>query len=227
MLWYYERAAWLAAQGELVLCLDEKTQIQALARPYPDLPLRPGRDLRRAWEYVRHGTVNLLVILNPLTGRLWGQVLPTNDHEHFLAALEAHVARIPPQIRRIHYILDNGASHIARQTQQWVVAQQGRVCFHFTPAHASWLNQAELALSAFSRRYLRHRVSENRAELIMHIPRALHEYNQLYAHPFQWSFTRPAMHDWYARQTSATVHLVHTLGADDLLMVFRMLTRFS
>ncbi len=87
-----------------------------------------------------------------------------------------------------------------------MAAQDGRVVVHFTPAHASWVNQAELALSAFSRRYLRDRVSESRAELIAHIERALDEYNRLYAHPFTWSFTRHAMHQWYCHRTSAMVH---------------------
>lgn len=205
VLWYYERVTWLAQQDELVVCLDEKTQIQALRRP-PDLPMSPGRDRRREWEYTRDGTVNLLLTYLPITGCVWGRLLERNDHAHLLARLEEHLAEIPATIRRIHYIVDGGASHIAKETRQWVEAQQGRVLFHFTPAHASWLNQAELALSAFSRRYLRHRVSESRAELIAHIHRALDEYNRLYARPFEWSFTRHAMHDWYARRTSATLH---------------------
>jgi len=206
VLWYYERAAWLAEHGELVVCLDEKTQIQALGRPYPDLPMRPGQDLCRAWEYVRHGTVNFLVVLQPLTGALWGRILARTDHEHFLEALQAHADWALRTFKRLHYILDNGAAHIAHQTLEWVGAQDGRIRFHFTPAHASWLNQAELALSAFSRRYLRDRVSESRQEFVSHIYRSLDEYNHLYARPFAWSFTRQAMHQWYCRQTYATVH---------------------
>jgi hypothetical protein len=206
VLWYYERVTWLAQQDELVVCLDEKTQIQALRRPVPDLPMAPGRDLRREWEYTRDGTVNLLLTYLPVTGHVWGRILERNDHDHLLARLEEHLAEFPSTIRRIHYILDGGSSHIAKETRQWVEAQRGRVLFHFTPAHASWLNQAELALSAFSRRYLRHRVSESRTELIAHIHRALDEYNRFYARPFDWSFTRHVMHDWYARRTSATVH---------------------
>ena len=206
VLWYYERVAWLAEQDDLVVCVDEKTQIQALRRPVPDLAMRPGQDRRREWEYKRDGTVNLLVAYTLMTGRLWGRVLPKNDHDHFLEALEAYLNSLPRTIRRIHCILDNGPSHIAKETQAWVAAQAGRVVFHFTPAHASWVNQAELALSAFSRRYLRDRISASRAELIAHIERALDEYNRLYAHPFMWSFTRQAMHQWYCQRTLAMVH---------------------
>jgi len=206
VLWYYERGWDLAARDEVLICVDEKTQIPARGRPAPDLGMRPGRDLRREWEYVRHGTVNLLVAYRPLTGTLWGRLLPKNDHHHFVAAMDDCLAEVPRTIRRIHIILDNGASHIAKKTQEWIKAQAGRVVFHFTPAHASWLNQAELALSAFSRRYLRHRVSTSLADLIAHITSALQEYALLHAHPFRWSFTRHAMHDWFCRRTSAMVH---------------------
>lgn len=206
VLWYYERVAALADRGELVVCLDEKPNIQALGRTIPDLPPAPGYALRRNWEYVRHGTVNLLVIYNLLTGQLWGRVLARNDAAHFIPALEAYLAELPWEIRCVHCILDQGASHIAKTTREWIAAQEGLVRLHFTPAHASWLNQAELALSAFSRRYLRDRVTESRRELITHIYRSVGEYNSLHAHPFRWSFTRHAMHQWYCRRTWATVH---------------------
>jgi hypothetical protein len=172
VLWYYERVAWLAERDELVVCVDEKTQIQALRRSVPDVPMRPGQDRRREWEYRRDGTVNLLVTYTPITGSLWGRVLPKNDHGHFIEGMEAYLATLPRTIRCLHCILDNGPSHIAKETQAWVAAHAGRVAFHFTPAHASWVNQAELALSAFSRRYLRDRVSQTWGELVAHIYRA-------------------------------------------------------
>jgi hypothetical protein len=206
VLWYYERVAWLAERDELVVCVDEKTQIQALRRPGPDLGMLSGHDRRREWEYQRDSTVNLLVTYTLMTGRLWGRILVKNDAAHFIDRMDEYLTTVPRTIRRIHCILDNGSSHIAKDTQAWLVAQDGRVMFHFTPAHASWVNQAELALSAFSRRYLRDRVSEGRPELIAHIERALEEYDRFYAHPFTWSFTRHAMHQWYHQRTSATVH---------------------
>jgi transposase len=138
VLWYYERAAALVERGELVVCLDEKPNIQALGRTIPDLPPAPGYALRRDWEYVRHGTVNLLVIYNLLTGQLWGRVLAHNDAAHFIPALEAYLAELPWEIRCVHCILDNGSSHIAKATREWVAAQEGLVRLHFTPAHASW-----------------------------------------------------------------------------------------
>ena len=138
VLWYYERVAWLAERDELVVCVDEKTQIQALRRRVPDVPMRPGQDQRREWEYQRDGTVNLLVTYTPITGAVWGRVLPKNDHDYFIEGLEAYLATLPRTIRCLHCILDNGSSHVAKATQVWVAAQAGRVEFHFTPAHASW-----------------------------------------------------------------------------------------
>jgi hypothetical protein len=86
---------WLRQRDELVVCLDEKTQIHALLRAVPDQPMRPGQALRREWEYTRDGTANLLVAYTPITGALWGRVLPKNDHEYFIEAVQAHLAEIP------------------------------------------------------------------------------------------------------------------------------------
>jgi len=127
VLWYYERVAWLAERDELVVCVDEKTQIQALRRPVPDLGMLSGLDRRREWEYKRDGTVNLLITYTLMTGRLWGRVLPKNDHSHFIESLEAFLVEVPRTIRRIHCILDNGSSHIAKDTQAWL-ACAGRSC---------------------------------------------------------------------------------------------------
>ncbi len=101
--------------------------VLALRRPVPDRPLRPGWDMRREWEYKRDGMVNLLIAYLPSTGRLWGRVLGKNDHDHFREALKGYLATLPRTIRRVHCILDNGSSHIAKETQAWVAAQAGRV----------------------------------------------------------------------------------------------------
>jgi hypothetical protein len=118
VLWYYERVASLAERDELVVCVDEKTQIQALRRPSPDLGMLSGHDRRREWEYKRDGTVNLLAIHTLMTGRLWGRELEKNDAAHFIATLDEYVTDLPRTIRRIHCILDNGPSHIAKDTDQ-------------------------------------------------------------------------------------------------------------
>lgn len=98
--WRHARAEDFEAKGapvlsELVVCLDEQPNLQALGRTIPDLPPAPGYALRRDWEYVRHGTVNLLVIYNLLTGQLWGRLLARNDAAHFIPALEAYLTELP------------------------------------------------------------------------------------------------------------------------------------
>jgi hypothetical protein len=213
VLWCYERVEWLERRGELVLCVDEKPNLQALARRRPVQPLGPGRILRHEFEYVRHGTVTFLVLLNVYDGTMWGCCLDANDSAHFLWALERVLARRPYRsATRIHLILDNGSSHVARATQARLAALPRLRVLH-TPAHASWLDQAELLLRAFSDRYLAHLDVPSRAALVAHLDASWPEYNQHYAHPFTWSWSRRDLHAWAAHQnllicsqTSATLH---------------------
>jgi transposase len=208
VLWYYERVESLEEKGELLFCLDEKTQIQALSPPHPDIPVQPGCPLRRDHEYIRHGTANLFLIYDVYDGQLWGDTPSRTNSAHFTKTLEKHIRRFP-QAKRIHYILDGAPSHSSKITREWLNQYKGCVQFHFTPAHASWLNMAELALSAFSRRYLKNGSWESRKELTHHIRNSLREYNRDFAYPFNWTFSRRKLHDWYQQKcctTSPTRH---------------------
>jgi transposase len=199
VLWYYERAESLARDGIIVVCIDEKTGIQAIGRNHPDVEPAPGRNRLREFEYVRHGTANLSLSLVVPTGAVHGRVIPSNNSDNFIETLE----RLDHDLRdakRIELVLDNGSSHVSKQTAEWFERHSDRIRPHFTPTHASWLDQAELALSAFSRRYLRGAIFNSRDELVGRIERGLREYNTHYARPFNWSFTRNAMHDWYERR---------------------------
>jgi hypothetical protein len=198
VLWCYERAQALASRGEVVLCLDEKPNIQVLERRCPTRALSPGRIEKREFEYVRHGTVNFLARLVVHTGQMRGWCLEHNDG--------ACLREVLPQVlgehrdaRRIHLIWDNASSHIAQETRDWLRAHYPRVRVLYTPAHASWLNQAELLLRAFSARYLQRGDWASRSELIGHLEASWPEYNRLYAHPFIWSWTRSKMHAWVDR----------------------------
>jgi transposase len=200
VLWCYERADALAAQGEVVVCVDEKPNIQALERR-PMRPMRPGLIERQEFEYVRHGTVNFLVKLVVHTGMMRGWCLEHND--------SACLRTVLPQLlwehrhaRRIHLIWDNGSSHIAQETGDFIRHHYSRVRVLFTPAHASWLDQAELLLRAFKARYLQRGSWSSRSELIAHLDASWPEYNRLYAHPFTWSWTRAKMHQWVDRHGS-------------------------
>jgi hypothetical protein len=211
ILWRYERVAWLYERGEVVLCLDEKPNLQALARNVPTQPLRPGQIERREFEYTRHGTVTFLAALNVYEGTMWGCCLEANDHGQFLSALGRLVRRYP-RARRLHLILDNGSSHIAQATRAYF-ASHPRLRVFFTPPHASWLNQAELLLRAFADKYLQRFDAESRQHLIDHLEASWPEYNHRFAHPFTWSWSCRAMYAWAQKKgssictkTYATIH---------------------
>lgn len=198
VLWCYERAQALAERGEVVLCLDEKPNIQVLERRCPTRPGRPGHIERREFEYVRHGTVNFLVKLVVHTGKMRGWCLEKNDGACLRAVLP-QVLGDHRDARRIHLIWDNGSSHIAQETRDWLRGNAPHVRVLYTPAHASWLDQAELLLRAFAARYLQRGDWASRSEFIAHLNASWPEYNRLYAHPFTWSWTRSKMHAWVAR----------------------------
>lgn len=210
VLWCYERVWWLHQRGEVVICVDEKPNLQALSRRRPTQPMRPGQITRREFEYKRHGTVTLLVALNVFDGTMWACCLEANDHDHFLWALR-QISRRWARARRIHLIMDNGASHIDHHTREYLGAHL-RFRALYTPAHASWLNQAELLLRAFTDKYLKYFEAASRPHLIEHLNASWPEYNQRFAHPFEWSWTRHQMREWakdeYAicSKTFATVH---------------------
>jgi len=211
VLWCYEHVDWLHRRGELVICRDEKPSIPALRRWAPTQGLAPGRIARREVEYKRCGIVHLLVALNVYDGTMLGWCLEKNDHDHFLWGVR-QVERRYPKARRIHLIVDNGGSHIAHDTQRYF-ARRPRLRVLYTPAHASWLNQAELLLRAFTDKYLDRFDADSRQHLIEHLNASWREYNQRFAHPFEWSWTRRDMYTWAAKkgygicsQTYATVH---------------------
>lgn len=194
ILWCYERVNWLHQRGEAVICVDEKPNLQAVSRGRSKRPMRRGQIERREFEYVRHGTTNFLVSFNVYDGQMWGCCLERNDHNHFLWAIR-QIERRYRSAGRIHLIMDNGSSHIDHHTQEYL-AQRPRIRALFTPAHASWLNQAELLLRAFSDKYLDRFDCASRQGLIDHLNASWPEYNYCFAHPFTWSWTRSHMYQW-------------------------------
>lgn len=209
----YEKSEELAARGELVVCLDEKSNLQALARRRPTRPGRRGVIERWEHEYVRHGTVTSLAALVVPTGAMWGRCLEANDGAHLRPALHALFTRLARHWRRIHVIWDGGPSHVSADTEAFLRGYAPHVRVLRTPAHASWLNQGELLLRAFSARYLARGDWSSRVHLVEHLEASWREYNRLYAHPFTWSWTRRDLRAWLSRQeerlrqrTCRTVH---------------------
>ena len=127
-------------KGALVLCVDEKTQIQALDRTQPTLPMKPGKAQRMTHDYKRNGTTSLYAALEIATGEVTGACYPRHTHEEFLAFLNALVRAFPR--KPLHVVLDNSSTHKTPSIQRWLV-RHPRFSFHFTPTYSSWLNLVE------------------------------------------------------------------------------------
>ena len=148
----------------VVLSIDEKTAIAARSRKHPTQPCTPGRAIRQEFEYVRHGTVSIVAALDVRTGEAVTEPIARNDSATFQTFLTMLDQAIDPD-KQIHVVLDNGASHVAKATRAWLNAHP-RWHVHWTPVHASWLNQIELYFSALTRRVIRHGDFSSRTDLI-------------------------------------------------------------
>jgi transposase len=170
----------------LVLCVDEKSQIQALDRTQPLLPLRPGQVERRTHDYVRHGTACLFAALDIQTGKVIGHTTKRHRHQEFLGFLKKLDRTTPPQLD-LHLVLDNYGTHKHKTVRQWLAAHP-RFHLHFTPTSSSWLNLIESWFSALTRKRLRRGIFRSLRELI----EAIEEYiraNNKAPKPFTWTKT--------------------------------------
>jgi len=127
--------------GTVLISIDEKTGIQAKSRKHPQIPAGPGRDTRREFEYLRHGTISIIAAINVTTGEVITERIRRNDSAAFTTFL-AMLHQMIPSSLRIHLIMDNGSSHTSRATQAWLAAHP-RFAVTYTPKHASWLNMIE------------------------------------------------------------------------------------
>ena len=136
-----------------MLSVDEKSQIQALDRTQPGLPLKPGKAGTMTHDYKRNGTTTLFAALNVLDGTVLGRCMQRHRHQEFLRFLNA-IERAVPAGKVIHVILDNYGSHKHPKVLRWL-ARHPRWIFHFTPTSGSWLNAVETFFSALTRRRLK------------------------------------------------------------------------
>jgi transposase len=168
----------------VVLCVDEKSQIQALDRTQPLLPLRPGQAERRTHDYKRHGTTSLFAALDVAAGKVIGHCFARHRAQEFRRFLDTIEARVPADLE-VHLVLDNAGSHKTKLIRDWL-AKRPRWHVHFTPTSASWLNQVERFFSSLTERALRRGAHRSTAEL----EAAIHAY--IDAHnadpkPFRWT----------------------------------------
>jgi transposase len=168
----------------VVLSVDEKSQIQALDRTQPGLPMKPGRAGTMTHDYKRNGTTTLFAALNILDGTVIGSNMQRHRHQEFIRFLNTIEAQVPKR-KQIHAIVDNYATHKHPKVRKWL-AQHPRWTFHFTPTSASWLNAVEGFFANLTRKRLRRGVFRSVADLKAAITRFLAETNSD-PKPFVWT----------------------------------------
>jgi transposase len=173
-------------ENAIVLCCDEKSQIQALNRTQKTLPMQPGHAEQRTHDYVRHGTTTLFAALEIATGRITGVCKNRHRHQEFLAFLK-HVARAYPD-GELHLVMDNYAAHKHPNVNAWL-AGNPRIHVHFTPTSGSWLNLVEVWFSIIERQAIHRGSFPSVRDLMIKIRAFIDGWNDR-CHPFIW--TKPA-----------------------------------
>ena len=168
----------------MVLCLDEKSQIQALDRTQPGLPLKPGRGQTMTHDYKRNGTATLFAALNAANGEVFGLCQERHRHQEWLKFLRL-IDQTIPQHRELHLICDNYATHKHPKVQRWL-ERHPRFHTHFTPTSASWLNMVERFFRDLTHNQLRRGVFRDLEELIMTIEGYIDRHNEN-PKPFIWT----------------------------------------
>jgi transposase len=180
----------------VVLSIDEKSQIQALDRTQPGLPLKPGKCATMTHDYKRNGTTTLFAALNILDGTVLGRCMKQHRHQEFIKFLNA-IERAIPAGKIIHAIMDNYATHKHPKVCKWL-ANHPRWVFHFTPTSASWLNAVEGFFSIITRRSIRRGVFTSVGELEDAIRKYIKEHNGQ-SKPFVWKKTAKTIFDKLSR----------------------------
>jgi transposase len=170
----------------VVLCVDEKSQVQALDRSQPLLPMGPGQVERHTHDYARHGTTSLFAALNVATGKVIGNCQQKHRHQEFIKFLELIDEQVPetPDVE-VHLVMDNYATHKTPRVRRWF-ARHPRFHVHFTPTSASWLNQVERFFAEITEKRIRRGAFRSVKALRTAIEQYLDHHNQN-PRPFAWT----------------------------------------
>jgi transposase len=218
----YREAPSRAERGERTMSTDELTGVQALERKHPGLPLAPGKVERREFEYVRHGTRSFILSRDVVSGELVAPSSgPTRTEADFLAHVRGVVAT-DPAATRWHFVTDNLNTHQSASLVEWVAEVSGieddlggkgesgslrsmatraaflsdpthRIVFHYTPKHASWMNQIEIWLSILTRKLLQRGSFRSVEDLAARVLAFVAYYNRTMAKPFKWTYQGKAL----------------------------------
>jgi putative transposase len=190
----------------IVLGVDEKSQIQALDRTQPLLPLGLGYVEGVTHDYVRHGTTTLFAALDLASGEVVTQCQRRHRHQEFLQFLR-HIEASVPEHLEVHLIVDNYGTHKHAKVKRWLAARP-RFHVHYTPTYASWLNQVEIWFNIITQRAIRRGTFKSVGELIAKIENFVRHYNR-HCHPFTWTATADSILEKIGRLCKAVAGTAH------------------
>jgi transposase len=170
-------------ENAVVVCVDEKSQVQALERAQPILPMRPGIPERQTHDYARHGVTCLFAALNTATGAVTDACYPRHRHQEFVKFLKKVAAAYPGQ--ELHVVCDNYSTHKHAEVRAWL-AKNPRVTLHFTPTGCSWINLVECFFSVITRQAIRRGSFTSVKELTAVIGAFIDQWNE-HPRPFAWT----------------------------------------
>lgn len=173
-------------ENALVLCVDEKTQMQALDRTQPILPLKEGMPKRLTATYKRNGTVSLIAALEVHSGEITARTMKSNNSENFLSFLK----KLDKTYRNkhLHIIVDNLSIHKNKDVKKWLSTKR-KITLHFTPTYSSWLNQVEIWFNILTKDVIKNGVWKSKEQMANQIIEYINNYNKTRAKPFQWTYT--------------------------------------